>query len=116
MNYQDAKTPLAQQQSAALHLSSLDQKELVSNVGLTGKLPTGASYDLFGSSTRTSGNYHRLRVYGSSGVSVTQPLLQNFGFGVNAAFIRIARENRTVAIQNFVQFVITTVNRCHRLL
>jgi len=111
MNYQDSKTPLAPEQSVALGLSSLDQKQLVSNVGLTGKLPTGASYDLFGSSTRTSGQLTSNFVYtGSSGVSVTQPLLQNFGFGVNAAIIRIARESRTIAIQNFVQFVMTTIN------
>jgi outer membrane protein TolC len=111
VNYQDANTPLAPEEAAALHLSSLDQKQLVSNVGLTGKLPTGASYDLFGSSTRSSGTLNTNFVYtGSSGISLTQPLLQNFGFGVNAATIRIARENRTIAIQNFVQFVMNTIN------
>ena len=37
-------------------------------------------------------------------------MLKNFGFGVNAATIRIARENRTIAIQNFVQFVMSTIS------
>ena len=47
---------------------------------------------------------------GNTGITLTQPLLKNFGFGVNAATIRIARESRTIAIQNFVQFVMNTVS------
>ena len=111
MNYQDATTPLTPEQTTSLHLSSLEQKQLASSVGLTGKLPLGTTYDLFGSSTRTSGQLNSNFVYtGSSGISITQPILQNFGFGVNATAIRIARESRTIAIQNFVQFVMNTIS------
>jgi len=109
VNYQDSDTPLPPGEIPGV--SSIEEKQWNYNVGLAGKLPTGASYDLFGSSTRTYGNLTSNFVYtGSAGISGTQPLLKNFGFGVNAATIRIARESKTIAIQNFVQFVMTTIN------
>jgi outer membrane protein len=116
VNYQDSDTPLPPGEIPGV--SSIEEKQWNYNVGLAGKLPTGASYDLFGSSTRTYGNLTSNFVYtGSAGISGTQPLLKNFGFGVNAATIRIARESKTIAIQNFVQFVMTTINSVsHRLL
>jgi len=110
-NYQDANTPLDPNEARSLGLSSLKQDTLDYTVGLAGKLPTGASYDLFGSSTRTSGDLTSNFVYtGSAGISGTQPLLKNFGFGVNAAVIRIARESKTIAIQNFVQLVMSKIS------
>ena len=111
VNYQDSKTPLAPQQAVSLGRSSLSEVQLNSTVGLAGKLPTGASYDFFGSNTRTSGDLASNFVYtGSAGVSATQPLLRNFGFGVNAATIRIARESKTIAVQNFVQLVMSKIS------
>jgi outer membrane protein TolC len=95
-------------------------KEWQGNVGLNGKLPTGASYDFSALSAHDWGNVFLTsasvpitnvdQTSGNAGLTVTQPLLKNFGFGVNAATIRIARENRTIAIQNFVQFVMNTIS------
>lgn len=111
LNYQDSSSPLAPDQAISLGRSSVKQQRLNSTVGLAGKLPTGATYDFFGSSTRTSGDLNSNFVYtGSAGVSGTQPLLKNFGFGINAATIRIAREDKTIAIQNFVQLVMSKIN------
>ncbi len=111
INYQDSDTPLDPTQVKSLGLSSLKQQQLNSSVGLAGKLPTGASYDLSGNSTRTSGDLTSNFVYtGSAGVSLTQPVLKNFGLGVNSANIRIARESQSVALQTFIQLVMSKIN------
>jgi len=111
VNYQDSKSPLSPDQETSLGRPSLSQQLLDSSVGLAGKLPSGASYNFFGSNTRTSGDLASNFVYtGSAGVSGTQPLLKNFGFGVNAATIRIARETKTIAVQNFVQLVMNKIS------
>jgi outer membrane protein len=86
------------------------QKDSGFSADLSGKLPTGASYDFFGSDTHSWGNEFVSRSSGDAGVSLTQPLLKNFGFGVNAATIRIARENKTIAVQDFVQFVMSKIS------
>lgn len=85
------------------------------DLSLSGKLPTGASYDLSATDFRTSGNSGTnhpsgFSDFGSATLSVSQPLLKNFGLGVNSALIRVARVNRSVAIQNFVQFVMTKIS------
>jgi outer membrane protein TolC len=107
----DADPPLDPNTAKSLGLSSLKQQTLNSSVGLTGILPTGASYDLSGNSTRTSGDLTSNFVYtGSAGVSLTQPILKNFGLGVNSATIRIARETQSIALQTFVQLVMSKIN------
>ncbi|HUK81614.1 MAG TPA: TolC family protein [Verrucomicrobiae bacterium] len=110
VSYQDSTTPLDPEQATALGLLSLDQQLLDSSVNLGGKLPTGATYDFFGSNSRSSGQLTSNFVFtGSSGVSLTQPILKNFGLGINSANIRIARKNQTIAQQNFVQLVMNKV-------
>lgn len=88
-------------------------KSWLASADLSGKLPTGATYDFsaLGNDNYGSSFSNAFSSFGGdAGVTLTQPLLRNFGFGVNAATIRIARENRTIAIQNFVQFVMNTVS------
>jgi outer membrane protein len=77
--------------------------------GLSGKLPSGATYDLTAFDTRTL--VSNTTWFGSTGVSVTQPLLRNFGFGVNSAQIRVARKGKQIADQNFVALVQGVVRR-----
>jgi outer membrane protein len=106
VSYQDSTTPLDPTQATALGLLSLNQQLLNSSVDLGGKLPTGATYDFFGSNSRSSGQLTSNFVFtGSAGVSLTQPILKNFGLGINSASIRIARKNQAIAQQNFVQLV-----------
>jgi len=107
LNYQDSVTP------EDPGFSALKERTMTPNLGLSGKLPTGATYDFAANETRLSGNINTNFAFlytGQAGVSATQPLLKNFGFGVNAAFIRIARENKTIAVQNFVQFVMSKIS------
>jgi outer membrane protein TolC len=115
INNQSTTTWLSTSDAAGLGLPSGTErtKSWLANADLSGKLPSGATYDFSaagdhsygGSFTNTFNTFS-----GDTGVTLTQPLLRNFGFGVNAAFIRIARENRTIAIKNFVQFVMNTIS------
>lgn len=112
LDYQDTKIP----QNPGV--GPIRQKNLEGNVGVNGRLATGATYDFFYGDNRQQGNtVTNMFTYlytGSAGVSVTQPLLRNFGFGVNSAAIRIARENQKIAMQDFVQFVMTQMSNVSR--
>jgi outer membrane protein TolC len=107
VNYADSVTP----QDPGF--PAIKERMLTPDLSLSGKLPTGASYDFSANDTRSSGNTITNFAFlytGQAGVSATQPLLKNFGFGVNAATIRIARESKTIAVQNFVQFVMSKIS------
>ncbi len=115
INNQSTTTWLSSSDAQGLGLTNITQrtKSWLANADLSGKLPTGATYDFSALGDHSYGNSfsNAFNTFsGDTGVTLTQPLLKNFGFGVNAATIRIARENRTIAIQNFVQFVMNTVS------
>ena len=92
---------------------ALTQQTLQPTLDLAGKLPTGATYDFAANDTRTSGNVvtnvFNFLYTGQAGVSVSQPLLKNFGLGINSATIRIARKSKAIAVQNFAQLVMTKI-------
>jgi outer membrane protein len=115
INNQSTTTWLSTSDATALGLppGTERQKSWTAGAGLSGKLPSGATYDLSTFGDHSYGNSFSNsfdEFSGDAGVTVTQPLLRNFGFGVNAALIRIARENKSVAVQNFIQFVMTTIS------
>jgi outer membrane protein TolC len=109
VGYQGA-VPIAGSDSASIPALREDEslRELTLGAGLSGKLPTGATYDFSTANTRVNSDIVTNFVYsGNTVLSLTQPLWKNAGFSVNSAVIRIARENKSVLIQNFVQFVMT---------
>jgi outer membrane protein len=111
VSYQDNTQPLDPSQATALGTTGIKQQLLTPQLTLSGKLPTGAQYNLNTIDTRTSGSLASNFVYtGTTSISGTQPILKNFGLSVNSAAIRIARSNRSVAIQNFVQFVMNKIS------
>ena len=77
--------------------------------GLSGKLPSGATYDLTAFDTRTLTS--NTTYLGSAGISVSQPLLRNFGLGVNATQIRVARKSWQIAGQNLALKIMDTVQQ-----
>ncbi len=89
---------------------------MLSSGTLSGLLPSGATYDFSSSTIRnpnnigSSTNLFNFLYNGTAGVSLTQPLLKNFGLGVNSATIRIARETKAIDVQNFIQFVMSQIN------
>ncbi|MBI2497359.1 MAG: TolC family protein, partial [Opitutae bacterium] len=81
------------------------------DVGLGGILPWGMTYRLGTSTTNTRGTFNTYADNFSTfaGVSGTQPLLRNFGFGPTLASIRIAQANRGISRWAFRQAVMDTV-------
>jgi len=82
-------------------------------MSLGGKLASGASYSLSSSETRanTTPEIGTNFLYtGTTSLQITQPLLKNFGFGVNTATIQIARKSRDIAVQSFVLQMINSVS------
>jgi outer membrane protein len=113
LNYQDETLPRDTTQvfTNALTQTSVVTRQLQPNFGLTGRLPTGATYDFSSVNTRSSGNAITNYLYtGTASASISQPILKNFGLGINSAQIRIARKNRAIAQQNFVQLVMNKIS------
>jgi len=79
------------------------------NVG--GVLPWGMTYQLGGTSTNSRGTFNAYANNFSTfaGLSGTQPILRNFGFGPTLASIRIAQTNRSISEWQFRQAVIDII-------
>lgn len=85
-------------------------------VSLDGLLPWGMTYSVGANTVNARGRFNN---YGNNydtfaGVSGSQPLLRDFGFGATLASVRIARTNRHIGEQQFRQSVIDTVTRVVR--
>lgn len=83
------------------------------DVGVSGLLPWGLTYRLGASTTNARGTFNAYTDNFDSfaGVSGTQPLLRDFGFGPTLASIRIARTNRAISDWQFRQAVMDTITR-----
>ncbi|WP_438483225.1 TolC family protein [Oleiharenicola lentus] len=82
--------------------------------GIGGLLPWGMTYRLGANSTNTRGAFNGTALSPDNydtfaGVSGTQPLLRNFGFGSTLASIRIAQANRGISQWQFRADVIDTI-------
>ncbi len=84
--------------------------------GVSGLVPWGLTYKLGGTTTNYRGTFNGYADNWDSfaGVSATQPLLRDFGFGATLASIRIARTNRSISDWQFRQSVIDTVTQVIR--
>jgi outer membrane protein len=82
-----------------------------SSLNLDGLLPWGMTYQLgaTGSNTRGTFNAYSNNYSTFAGVSGTQPLLRNFGFGPTLASVRIAQVNRGISQWQFRQAVMDTI-------
>ena len=83
---------------------------------VNGLVPWGLTYKLGGTTTNSRGTFNNYADKWNSfaGVSATQPLLRDFGFGATLASIRIARTNRNISDWQFHQSVIDTVTQVIR--
>jgi outer membrane protein TolC len=116
LSYQDSSEPLAPERAASLGLATLDQQQLQTRLALTGTLPTGTRYDLSAfDTTRSSGTLAPAFVYtGTTSLTLTQPLLKNVGRSPNTAAIRVARQDRQIALEQVTRQVIDTVSDVSR--
>jgi outer membrane protein TolC len=82
-----------------------EENNFRAKVSIEGKLPTGTEYELFSREgvlentlNRTSPLSLFTPEYESfTGITLTQPLIKNFGTNVNLAEIRIARKNKVIS-------------------
>ncbi len=82
------------------------------DLSVAGLLPTGTTYDIgpsltFDTDTRRDPSFTRYDTF--TGMTVTQPLLKNFGTDVNLASIRVARADQAISQWQLRQEVIDVV-------
>jgi outer membrane protein TolC len=112
-NYSESVNPALINSSTGIRPAAGFAKTDEVDAGLGGLLPWGMTYRLGVNSTNTRGTFNSYADNFSTfaGVSGTQPLLRNFGFGPTLASIRIAQANRGISQWVFQQTVIDTVTR-----
>lgn len=110
-NYSDSLNPVLADPVTGLRAPPSDLKSQEYDVGVGGLLPWGMTYRLGTSTTNTRGTFNAYADNFSTfaGVSGTQPLLRNFGFGPTLASIRIAQANRGISQWAFRQAVMDTI-------
>lgn len=116
IRYEDASEPLAPERATSLGRDTLQDRQLRTNLSLTGTLRTGTHYDLSAFDTRSSGTLAPSGVHtGTTSLTLTQPLLKNFGRS-NTVAIRVARKDRQIAIEQTagrVMDIVTEVSRAY---
>jgi len=112
-NHTENRNPLLSFDSNTGLRNTTNDRTDTYDLGLGGLLPWGMTYRLGGTTTNARGTFNAYADNFDSfaGVSGTQPLLRNFGFGPTLASIRIARTNRGISDWQFRQTVMDTVTR-----
>jgi len=100
-------------ESRSLGIGVFDEKNNIYNAGLESLIPTGARIKL-GYSLRDNNNNINPNIFAGgplpyltnewvsfAGISATQPLLKNFGFGTSLASIRLAALASDIAFQEY---------------
>lgn len=96
--YRDSSQPLDPERAAALGIGSVESQTWRFETGFDGRLPTGTRYRLSLLDTRTEGTLAPEPVHvGFAGISLTQPLLRDFGLAPNLTRVRVARLGKRVA-------------------
>ncbi len=115
-NYDENSTPLDAQSSVAAggRLATKSRTPSVSG-GLQGKVPFGTSYNLGLQTTDAMNTFNSFRDQYTTfwGLSLTQPLLRNFGADTQLATLRIARVQKNISEEQFAQKVMDIVTQIH---
>ena len=99
----------------AEHSPFLYTNALDTSVGVSGKTPIGTIYDIGHTVVADNSNRRDYTRYDSFlGISLTQPLLKNFGTGANMAAIRTARADLSIADWSLRQEMINVITDCVR--
>ena len=100
-------------------VNALSAKNQIANFSYSQLFSTGTSYEIDFNNLRQSNNNLRnlLNPYiqANMQISVTQPLLRNFGKLPSTRFIRIYRNNRNISENLFAQRVIDMINQTQNL-
>ncbi len=95
-------------------ITKFDQNTSSVTADITQNLPTGANYDINYSPQRSYVSGQNTFLFnpawtGGLALTVTQPLLKNFGSEINRTFISIAQNNATVEQHVFLDRVLTVI-------
>ncbi|MBI5644455.1 MAG: TolC family protein [Deltaproteobacteria bacterium] len=110
---EDATTPLSARSSvAAGGLSTLESEGYTLDTGVNGKGRYGTEYTLEVKNewAKETLNNFEFEYQSFSGITITQPLLKNFGYEVNTAEVSIARKNRDISVYQLKDFILDTVS------
>ena len=109
--YSESSNPALADPNTGFRPAPSFSKTDTGEVDLSGLMPWGMTYRLGGTSTNTRGTFNGYaNNYDTfAGISGTQPLLRNFGFGPTLASIRIAQVNRNISQWQFRAAVINTI-------
>ncbi len=114
--YEDTSEPLDPERAAALGLQTLSEEQLRTSLSLTGTLRSGTRYDLSAFDTRSSGTLAPSFVHtGTTNLTLTQPLLRNFGRS-NTVALRVAHKDREIAVEQLtgrIMDIISEVSRAY---
>ncbi|HET8760726.1 MAG TPA: TolC family protein [Nitrospiria bacterium] len=114
INYQNSLEPLSPERKAALNRDSLKDQQLQTNLSLIGTLQTGTRYELSAFDTLSGGTLAPDGIHtGTTGLTLTQPLLKNFGRS-NTVAVRVARSDRQIAIEQTAGRVMDIVSDVSR--
>ncbi len=111
--YSESFNPALTDATTGIRPATSFSKTDTADLSLGGVLPWGMTYRLGATNTNSRGTFN---AYADNydtfaGISGTQPLLRNFGFGSTLATIRIAQANRGISQWQFLQSVMDTVTR-----
>jgi HAE1 family hydrophobic/amphiphilic exporter-1 len=116
LSYENMSEPLSPERAASLPYDTLENQQLRSVLSLTGALQTGTRYDVSAFDTLTSGTLAPSGIHtGTSSLTLTQPLLKNFGRS-NTVVLRVARKDRQIAIEQTagrVMDIVSDVSRAY---
>jgi outer membrane protein TolC len=116
LSYENMSEPLSPERAASLPYDTLENQQLRSVLSLTGALQTGTRYDVSAFDTLTSGTLAPSGIHtGTSSLTLTQPLLKNFGRS-NTVGLRVARKDRQIAIEQTagrVMDIVSDVSRAY---
>jgi outer membrane protein len=116
LRYENMMDPLSPERAATLPYDTLKTQQLRSVLSLTGSLQTGTRYELSVFDTLTSGTLAPSGIHtGTSSLTLTQPLLKDFGRS-NTVAIRVARKDRAIAIEQTagrVMDIVSDVSRAY---
>ncbi len=114
-NHEENRNPLLTFSAPGVRDETRDETDTY-DFSARGLLPWGMTYRLGTTTTNARGTFNGYADNFDSfaGVSATQPLLRDFGFGATLASIRIARTNRHISEWQFRQSVIDVVTQVIR--
>ena len=112
--YSDTQNPLDPTSSAQLSNRPpvVHQSALSVNPSISGKLPTGTEYNLAANENRFHGDYvsSNFLFNGGTVLTLSQPLLKNFGLTPNLVGLRVARKNKEIAVLGLTHKLIDVVS------